>query len=130
MNADEQAIRELHVGWIEAVNAGNLEHLLSLMADDVVYLSPGRAPFGRDEFPAGFSAGHRQFSLRCLSEQDEVTVLGDMAYTLCSDSLSITPHAGGATTTLAGHRITIYRKQPDGRWLLARDAHTLTPVAS
>jgi ketosteroid isomerase-like protein len=30
---------------------------------------------------------------------------------------------------LAGHRITVYRKQPDGRWLLARDAHTLSPVA-
>ena len=25
-------------------------------------------------------------------------------------------------------RITIYRKQPGGRWLLARDAHTLSPV--
>jgi hypothetical protein len=23
----------------------------------------------------------------------------------------------------------IYRKQPDGRWLLARDADTLSPVA-
>ena len=31
-------------------------------------------------------------------------------------------------TRLAGHRITVYRKQPDGRWLLARDAHTLSPV--
>ena len=33
-------------------------------------------------------------------------------------------------TQLAGHRITVYRKQPDGRWLLARDAHTLSPVGS
>ena len=31
---------------------------------------------------------------------------------------------------MPGNRITIYRKQPDGRWLLARDAHTLAPVAS
>jgi ketosteroid isomerase-like protein len=30
---------------------------------------------------------------------------------------------------LAGHRLTVYRKQPDGRWLLVRDAHTLSPVA-
>ncbi len=30
---------------------------------------------------------------------------------------------------LAGHRITIYRKQADGLWLLARDAHTLSPVS-
>jgi len=25
--------------------------------------------------------------------------------------------------------MTIYRKQPDGRWLLARDANVLSPVA-
>jgi len=45
-------------------------------------------------------------------------------------ALSLTPRAGGEATELAGHRITIYRKQPDGRWLLARDAHALSPVAS
>jgi ketosteroid isomerase-like protein len=29
---------------------------------------------------------------------------------------------------LAGHRMTVYRKQAAGRWLLARDAHTLSPM--
>lgn len=129
MGPDEQAIREVHETWIEAVNAGNLARLLSLMADDVVFLNPGRAPFGRDGFPAGFSAAHQQFRLHCISEPQEITVVGDIAYTLSRDSLSITPHAGGDTTKFAGDRLTIYRKQPDGRWLLARDAHTLTPAA-
>ena len=44
------------------------------------------------------------------------------------DALSVTLRASGEATQLAGHRITVYRKQPDGRWLLARDAHTLSPV--
>ena len=35
---------------------------------------------------------------------------------------------GGGGAQLSGHRLTIYRKQPNGRWLLARDAHTLCPV--
>lgn len=128
MEPDEQAIREVHTTWIEAVNAGNLARLLSLMADDVVFLNPGRAPFGRDGFPDGFLRAHQQFRIRCISEPEEVTVVGDVAYTLSQDSLSLTPHAGGDTIELAGHRITIYRQQPDGRWLLARDAHTLSPV--
>jgi ketosteroid isomerase-like protein len=42
--------------------------------------------------------------------------------------LSVTPRAGGETVQLAGYRLTVYRKQPDGRWLLARDAHTVVPV--
>lgn len=55
-------------------------------------------------------------------------VAGEVAYTRCRDALSATPRGGGDAMQLAGYRITIYRKQPDGRWLLARDAHTLAPV--
>ncbi|TDG03189.1 SgcJ/EcaC family oxidoreductase [Paraburkholderia guartelaensis] len=130
MGSDERAIREVHTTWIEAVNAGDLVRLLTLMADDVVFLNPGRAPLGREGFPAGFSAAHQQFQIRCISELDEIVIAGEVAYTLCRDSLSVTPRAGGEATALAGHRVTIYRKQPDGRWLLARDANTLSPVAS
>ena len=75
---------------------------------------------------AGFSTAHQQLQLLCVSELEQIVVAGDVAYTVCRDSLSMTPRAGGETTKLAGHRLTIYRKQPDGRWLLARDAHTLT----
>ena len=129
MESDERAVREVHTTWIDAVNAGDLFLLLTLMVDDVVFLNPGRAPIGRERFPAGFSAAHQQSRIRCISELEEVVIVGEVAYTLCRDSLSVTPGAGGEATELAGHRITIYRKQPDGRWLLARDAHTLSPVA-
>ena len=130
MGPDELAIREVHATWIDAVNTGDLACLLALMTDDVVFLNPGRAPLGRDGFPAGFSAAHQRSLIRCISELDEVVVAGEVAYTRCRDSLSVAPRAGGQATELAGHRITIYRKQPDGRWLLARDAHTLSPVAN
>jgi ketosteroid isomerase-like protein len=56
-------------------------------------------------------------------------VIGEAAHTLCRDSLSVTLRVGGEATELAGHRITIYRKQPDGRWLLARATNTLSRVA-
>jgi uncharacterized protein (TIGR02246 family) len=120
----------VHTTWIDAVNSGDLVLLLTLMMDDVVFLNPGRAPLSRDGFPAGFSSAHQQFRIRCISELEEVVVVGEIAYTLCRDSLSLTPRAGGEATELAGHRMTIYRKQRDGRWRLARDANTLSPVAS
>jgi uncharacterized protein (TIGR02246 family) len=129
MRPDERAIREVHSTWIDAVNAGDLVCLLSLMSDDVVFLNPGQAPFGRDGFPAGFSAAHQQARINCTSELEDVVVVGEVAYTLSRDSLSVTPRATGEATHLAGHRIAVYRKQPDGRWLLARDAHTLSPAA-
>jgi uncharacterized protein (TIGR02246 family) len=128
MGADERAIREVHSAWIDAVNAGDLACLLTMMADDVVFLNPGQAPCGRDGFSANFSAAHQQVRIRCTSELEEVEVAGEVAYTRSRDALSVTPRAGGEATQLAGHRMTVYRKQPDGRWLLARDAHTLAPV--
>jgi uncharacterized protein (TIGR02246 family) len=48
MSPEEREIREVHSAWIEAVNAGDLGRLLTLMTDDVVFLNPGQAPFGRD----------------------------------------------------------------------------------
>ena len=128
MGPDERKIREVHSTWISAVNAGDLISLLALMADDVVFLNPGQAPFGRSGFSANFSAAHQQAWIRCSSELEEVVVIGEIAYTRSRDALSVTPRAGGEVTQLAGHRITIYRKQHDGRWLLARDAHTLSSV--
>ena len=130
MGADERAIHEMHSIWIDAVNAGDLARLLTLMADDVVFLNPGQEPVGREGFSTTFPAAHQQARIRCVSELDEVVVVGDVAYTRSRDSLSVAPTAGGEATQLAGHRLTVWRKQPDGRWLLARDAHTLTPVES
>ena len=132
MGPDERAIREVHSTWIDAVNAGDLARLLTMMTDDAVFLNPGRAPLGRDGFSDGFSAAHKQVRINCISELEEVVVVGEVAYTRSRDSLSVIPRAGGEAAQLAGHRITVWRKQhggPDGgRWLLARDAHTLSAV--
>src|SRR5437762_10157197 len=128
MGSDERAIREVHTTWIDAVNAGDLVRLLTLMADDVVFLNPGQVPFGRDGFSHAFSAAQKQAVVCCVSELEEVVVVGEVAYTRSRDALSVAQRAGGEVTQLAGHRVTLYRKQPDGRWLLARDIHTLSPA--
>jgi hypothetical protein len=43
-----------------------------------------------------------------------VVIVGEVACTMCRESVSVTPRTGGEATELAGHRITICRKQPDG----------------
>ena len=98
MGSDERAIREVHSTWIDAVNAGDLARLLSLMADDVVFLNPGDEGLGRDGFSAKFSAAHQQLRICCVSELEEVVVVGEVAYTRSRDSLSVSP-------SLAGRRI-------------------------
>ena len=58
MASDEREIRTMHSIWIDAVNAGDLARLLTLVAEDVVFLTPGQAPFGREGFSSNFMAAH------------------------------------------------------------------------
>ena len=52
MPEDERAIRELIDAWMAASRAGDTQAVLALMADDVVFMVPGREPFGKAEFAA------------------------------------------------------------------------------
>ena len=130
MDTDEQAIRATQAAWLDATAKGDLSRLLPLMAEDVVFLQPGRQPFGRDEFAALFSAGLQQVRISCAGELEEVVVVGDAAYARARLSASVTPLAGGEARHLAGYTLSVFRKLPDGRWVLARDANLLTPVAA
>lgn len=40
MASHEREIRTMHSIWIDAVNAGDLARLLTLVAEDVVFLTP------------------------------------------------------------------------------------------
>jgi uncharacterized protein (TIGR02246 family) len=86
LGPDERAIRELHLTWIDAVNAGDLVGLLGSMADDVLFLRPGETPFGRDAFSPRFSAAHEQARINCISELEDVVVVGEVAYTLSRET--------------------------------------------
>jgi uncharacterized protein (TIGR02246 family) len=127
MSNDEQAIRDLQTKWFEATASGNLSQLLPLMAEDVVFLTPGGPPFGRDVFAASFEAGLQKMRIQCSGELEEVIVAGDMAYSRGRLSISLVSLAGGELKRLAGYTLSVYRRQPDGRWVLARDANLLAP---
>lgn len=44
MHSDEREIRQLIATWMAATKAGDIETVLSLMAEDVVFLSAGQPP--------------------------------------------------------------------------------------
>lgn len=50
MTDDERAIRDLVTTWMRASEAGDTNTVLGLMADDALFMVPGREPFGKDVF--------------------------------------------------------------------------------
>lgn len=127
MTNDEQAIRDLIATWIRASAAGDDDTVLSLMADDVVFLLPGRPPMcGKAAFAAA-QGGMKDFRIDGESEIQEVKVVGDWAWCWTKLSIVVTPLAGGPPIKRAGNTLSIYQKQ-SGKWVLYRDANLLAVV--
>lgn len=131
MNHDEDAqqIREVIATWIHASAADDLETVLSLMAEDVVFLLPGRPPMrGRREYAEQSRGMIGKLRISGTPEVQEVEVFGDYAYCWNHLSITVTPTEGGAPMQRAGNILSIFRREPDGRWVLWRDANLLTAV--
>jgi len=124
VTSDERAIRDLIATWMEASLAGDTARVLSLMTDDVVFLVAGRPPFGKKEFAAtqNSMAGHR---VEGASDVQEVAISGDMAYARSQLTVTITAPTGDVVRR-SGPVLTVFRREADGRWRLARDANLLT----
>jgi len=124
MTDDERAIRDVIASWSDATKRGDTRTVLDLMTDDVVFMVPGREPFGKEAF-ANTSNNMKDVRVEGTSEIEELRVLGDWAYMRTRLTVTTTPR-DGASVTRAGYTLTILRKEADGRWRLARDANLLT----
>ena len=129
--SDEQKIRELVTTWIAATKAGDIEKVLSLMSDDVVFLVPGQPPMRKADFAAaaGVQVGKDAPKFEGTSEIQEITILGQWAFMWTKLTVVVTPSGGGPSMTRAGHTLSVLKKH-QGKWVLARDANMLTPVSS
>jgi uncharacterized protein (TIGR02246 family) len=125
MDNDEKAIRALVDQWLTATKAGDLNTVLKLMTDDVLFMVPGQEPFGKAKFAAN-SAAMKNFKIEGTSDIQELKVLGDWAWMRNFLKVTITPLTG-APIVHSGYTLTILRKNSDGSWVLFRDANMVGP---
>jgi uncharacterized protein (TIGR02246 family) len=129
MHSDEQEIRQLVSTWMAASKAGDVETVLSLIADDAVFLLPGQAVMRKADFAVAARAqsGQNAPQFNGSSEIQEIKILGDWAFMWSKLTVIVTQPGGVQSTTRAGHTLSILKKQ-NGKWVLARDANMLAPV--
>ena len=127
MSSDEQAIRDLVTLWHSATAAGDVETVLGLMAEDVVFLVAGHPPMrGRGTFESGMRGLLTHHRIESTSEIQEVEVSGSLAYCWTNLTVRIVPLSGGNAMVRAGSAVSILRKQPSGSWVVVRDANLLS----
>lgn len=124
MTHDERAIREVVKAWSTASKRGDTATILGLMTEDVIFMVPGREPFGKEAF-AATSKTMDNVKIDGTSEIAELQILGDWAFIRNHIDLIATP-PDGKTVHRSGYTLTLLRKEADGKWRLARDANLLT----
>ncbi|MBL1178894.1 YybH family protein [Pantanalinema sp. GBBB05] len=126
LEQDEQAIRHLIATWHTATANGDLPQLLNLMAEDVIFLVPGKPPMqGKEAFSAGFQQAIQHYCIEPSGEIKEIHIAEDWAYCWADLSVSITPLQTGSPMRRTGDVLTILHKQAEGDWAIARDANLL-----
>lgn len=125
MTEDERAIRQIVATWMQASQSGDTATVLSLMTGDVVFMVPGQEPFGREAFEAATNQlNAARLQIDGTNDIVEIQILGNWAFTRNRIDLCITPPTGEPVHR-TGYTLTLFRKEPDGHWRLARDANLL-----
>lgn len=123
---DEQAIREMVNTWIEASKRGDVATQLNLLADDVLFITPGKEPFGKQEFAGANKEQMKDTKLDIDIDIKEINVAGPWAWMRSFLRVTFTPKEGEANK-LSGHILTVLQKNPDGQWVIKRDANFVAP---
>jgi uncharacterized protein (TIGR02246 family) len=123
MSDDVRAIRNLIERWMKASKAGDTAAVLKMMTDDVIFMTCGREPFGKQEFAATASA-MSDMKIDGSVEVKEVSVTGDWAWARTHLTVIVTM-PDGKETRRSGYALSILTRDMDGRWLIARDANLL-----
>ena len=129
MHTEQLAIRDLIMQWQQASATGDVDSLLNLMEDDVVFLVAGSAPMrGRQQFAHTLRAVLNTHSISSQSDIQEIEIADDLAYSWSWLKVDITPknpEQGGKTIRRSGHVLTVWRRQTDDSWRIYRDANML-----
>lgn len=119
---DVESINRVREQEIRAFSSASTDSLLAVVAADAILMPPNEpAVTGHDAIRSWADGIYRQFNVSGRYTQSDVVIAGDWAIERYTGSLSLTPKAGGAGVSEDMKGIHIYRRQPDGSWLIVHD---------
>jgi len=119
--ADEEAIRQRLVQWTAAFNAKDVARSCDLFAHDLIYAIQDvvNGTYGTMCGNLTTILGRSDIRLHyAVPTIKEIVVSGDIAVVQLTWTLTV--ERGGATDTTTEEGMDLFRRQPDGRWSIAR----------
>jgi uncharacterized protein (TIGR02246 family) len=118
IEAEEAAIREMDVEWMNAANAKDVERMLGLYTDDASLYPPNLAIVtGKEAIRTYYSQLVESPSFVTSPETTNVGIssAGDLAYSAGTSETTVNDAQGNPVTT-PGKWVVVLKKQPDGTW--------------
>jgi ketosteroid isomerase-like protein len=114
-----------------ATTSKDVERIVSFWTDDAAIYPPRQAPIiGKEAIRAYVSESLKVpgFSITWKPSQAVVAGAGDLGYTTGTNAVMF-PNAQGQLTTAPGRYVTVWRKDPSGRWRCVVDFWNEAPPA-
>ena len=130
-NGEGGPVRAEGSRWAEYYKAGDLDSLMTLYTDDAIVALHGQpALYGKDAVREYFSTriGKADSEFELDYELEEIH--GDIAYIISKYWLVAKDRETGNTYKDAGRSLLVYKRGPDGDWLIAADIDQATPDVS
>lgn len=120
---DDPAAHRAHEAYVSAINSNNLDTLLGVLTEDVVFLAPQEPVMvGKAAVRPWLEGYLKAFKTHWDKPVQEFIVNGEWAFERYSYKSSDTPAGGGAVVEDTGWGLVIYHRDADGKWRVARDA--------
>ncbi len=121
--AGDAAAHQAHEAYVTAINSNNLDSLLGMLTDDVVFLSAHEPVMvGKAAVRPWLEGYLKAYKTHWDKPVQEFVVNGDWAFERYSYSSTDVPLAGGEPVKDTGWGLVVYHRDADGKWRVARDA--------
>ena len=124
-SADSSAhlAHQAHQAYVTAINSNNLETLLGMLTDDVVFMAPNDKPYvGKNAVRPRIAEYLKAYHTHWDKPVKEFVASCDWAFERYSYTSTDTPVGDGAPVLDTGWGFVVYHHDADGKWRVARDA--------
>lgn len=112
-----------HDAYTAAINANNIDSIMTMLTDDVTFLAPNEKPYrGKAALRPWLEGYLAAFTTNWKKTVTEFVVAGEWAFEQYDYVSTDTPKAGGDPIVGTGWGLLIYHRDADGKWRVARDA--------
>lgn len=123
-------LAKIREAWVQDLRTKQLEPILKFYAPDAAFLQPsGERLTGSAALRTLFQNIMAAFNSDLVLHSQNLETSGDLAYDSGDFQESLTTIATGAKINSKGSYILIFKRQPNGAWLIVQQVFTGTPPA-